>query len=101
MHKWSVVQPWVQSGGWSKGSELSLERVATGGQQSSGRAQQLLGIGISQPRDGVGVCGKVGVGRLVMVVAAVVVAVVVVVDCVRCALRGVLVYGSPLTVQSK
>ena len=45
-----------EAGGRRKGSELLFEGLAARGRQSTDRAQQLLGIGKSQPR------GEVGIG---------------------------------------
>ena len=47
---------WYGQGGRRKGSELLSEGVAARGRQSTDRAQQVLGIGKSQPR------GEVGIG---------------------------------------
>lgn len=48
-----ALHPWVWAGGGRTGSVLSLERTAARGRPSTGRAQQLHGPGMAQPRAGV------------------------------------------------
>ena len=45
--------PMLCSAGRSKGSELSLEKMATRGRRSAGQGPQPLGVGTSRLRDGV------------------------------------------------
>ena len=58
VHTASAIHPWVWSGGRRKGSELLLDTMATRGRQSTRRTEQLLGIDISQLRDGGGRCPR-------------------------------------------